>query len=123
VRLAPSVPLEKPLSTSPGKGKGKGKAQDAPHKEPSAPTTLQTQSKHPESWYDKLTHRPSAKGWEKESKETQDSWLRARDVSSIYFVLYECPIVFPFFLMETSKDTQISSFFLLFKIKIGRTMC
>jgi hypothetical protein len=88
VRLAPSVPLEKPFFTSPGKGNGKGKAQDAPHKEPSAPTTLQTQNQHLESWY-RFAHRQSAKGGEKESKETRDSWLGAREVSSIYFVLYE----------------------------------
>lgn len=68
-----SALLQKPLFTSPGKGKGKGKAQDAP----------QAQSKHPESWYDKFTHRQSAKGWEKESKETQDSWLRTRENVSL----------------------------------------
>lgn len=74
--------LQKPFFTSPGKGKGKGKAQDAPHKELSTPTP-QAQSKHPESWYDKFTHRPGAKGWEKESKETQDSWSRARENVSL----------------------------------------
>jgi hypothetical protein len=83
--------------------------QDAPHNEPSTPT-LQAQSKPPESWYDKFTHRPSTKGREKESKET-DSWLQAREVSSVYCVLCRCPIVFPFLLDgDVNKRFKICSF-------------
>ncbi|KAG1897189.1 uncharacterized protein F5891DRAFT_1243087 [Suillus fuscotomentosus] len=62
-------------------GKGKGQAQDAPHKEPST-STPQAHSKHLESWFDKFTHRQSAKGQEKENKETE-SWLRTRENVSL----------------------------------------
>lgn len=85
---APALPNQAVSSTLPQKSfftsgitKGKGKAQDPPHKEHSIPAT-QAQSKHPESWYNKFTHRPSAKGREKESKET-DSWLCARESVSL----------------------------------------
>lgn len=74
--LVVSTPPHKSFSVSPGKGKAREMAQDAPHNEPSTP------AKPPESWYDKFTHRPSAKGREKEGKET-DSWLQARENVSL----------------------------------------
>jgi hypothetical protein len=72
VRLA-SILSDKSFAV---KGKGREVVQDAPHNEPATPL------KAPESWYDKFTHRPSAKGREKEGKES-GSWLQAREVSSV----------------------------------------
>lgn len=93
-------------------GKGKGKAQDAPHKEPST-STPQAQSKHLESWFDKFTHRQSAKDQEKENKETE-SWLRTREVSSIYFVPYKYPVVFNPVLAGWRLQPRDSAFLLSF---------